>query len=131
MTPHEGEGSKSQTAIPSQLASTEEMEKFYEVLNHCETKAVVLSLIDPYSEQFVAKSRDVPVLSDLYDLNNLDLQYPELLQKCKEVKINMSDEGIKIVKQDTRDQDKGPGFFLGIEQEELERLCVVLCIIAM
>ena len=100
---------KTQTVIPSQLASTEEIDKFYEELNLCETKAVVLSLLDPYAEQFVAKSRNVPVLSDLYDVSNLDLDYPELLQKCREVEISMSDEEIKIV--DTRDQAKGPGFF--------------------
>ena len=50
-------------------------------INLCETKPVALSLIDPYTEQFVVKSRNVPVLSDLYDRNNLELDYPELLQK--------------------------------------------------
>ena len=102
---------QAQTGIPSQLASTEEMNKFLAALNLCETKPVVLSLIDPYAEQFVVKSRNVPVLSDLYDLNNLELDYPELLQKCVGVKIMLSDEGIKIVEQDTREQAKGPGFF--------------------
>ena len=53
----------------------------------------------------------MPVLSDLYDLNNLELDYPELLQKCVGVKIMLSDEDIKIVEQDTREQAKGPGFF--------------------
>ena len=96
---------------PSQLPSTEEMNKFYEELNHCEAKAVVLSLIDPYAEQFVVKSGNVPVLSDLYDLKNLDLEYPELLRKCRDVKVVLSDSDIEIVKQDTRDKAKGPGFF--------------------
>ena len=111
VTCHGSQPNKAQTTIPSQLASTEEMDKFYKVLNQCKTKAVVLSLIDPYADQFVAKSRNVPVLSDLYEPSNLDLEYPELLQKCRDVKINMSDEDIKIVEQDTRDQAKGPGFF--------------------
>ncbi|XP_068673794.1 uncharacterized protein [Montipora foliosa] len=100
-----------QTAIPSQLASTEEMNKFLAALNLCEIKPVVLSVMDPYAEQFVVKSRNVPVLSDLYDLNNLELDYPELLQKCVGVKIMLSDEDIKVVEQDTREQAKGPGFF--------------------
>ena len=103
--------SKATTAIPSHPASKSEMDIFYEALNQCETKASVLSLIDPYAEQFVAKSRNVRVLSDLFEPGNLDLEYPELLQKCKNVKINVSDEEIKIVEQDTRDQAKGPGFF--------------------
>ena len=103
--------SKATTAIPSHPASKSEMDIFYEVLNQCE-KAPVLSLIDPYAEQFLAKSRNVPVLSDLFERTNLDLEYPELLQKCKNVKINVSGEEIKIVVQDKRDQAKGPGFFM-------------------
>ena len=67
---------------------------------------MVLSLIiiDPYAEQFVVERRNVPVLSDLYDSTNLELDYPELLQKCGDVKIMLSDEDIKIVEQDTREQ---------------------------
>ena len=110
-----------QTAIPSQLASTEDMNKFLAALNLCEIKPVVLSVIDPYAVQFVVKSRNVPVLSDLYDLNNLELDYPELLQKCVGVKIMLSDDDIKIVEQDTREEAKGPGS-LDIEQEESEPL---------
>ena len=65
----ESQPSQAQITILSQLTSTEEMNKFYETLNLCETKAVVLSLFDPYAKQFVVKSPNVPVLSDLYDLN--------------------------------------------------------------
>ena len=87
------------------------MNKVLQTLNLCDTKAVVLSLMNPYAEQFVVKSQNVPVLSDLYDLNNLELSYPELLQKCADVKIMLSDKNIKIVEQDTREQAKGAGFF--------------------
>ena len=86
--------SKATTVIPSHPASKSEINIFYEALNQCETKASVLSLLDPYAEQFEAKSRNVPVLSDLFEPTNLDLEYPELIQKCKNVKINMSDEEI-------------------------------------
>lgn len=96
VTCHGTQPSKGQTAIP-QLASTEEMDQFYAALNRRETQAVVLSLIDPYDEQFVAKTQNVPVLSDLYEPSNLDLEYPQLLQKCRIVKIKMSDEEIKLL----------------------------------
>ena len=102
---------KATTSIPSLPVPKSEMDIFYQALNQCETKASVLSLIDPYAEQFVAKSRNVPVLSDLFKPTNLELKYPELLQKCKYVKINVSDEEIKIVEQDTQDQARGPAFF--------------------
>ena len=98
--------------------TTNEQGKHYRLLfsnrkkiNLGETKPVALSLIDPYTEQFVVKSRNVPVLSDLYDRNNLELDYPELLQKWVDVKIMLLEEVTKIVKQDTREQAKGPGFF--------------------
>ena len=83
---HEGQQSNvtTSTAIPSHSISEAEMDSFYEEPNKCETKASVLSLIDLYAEQFVAKSRNVPVISDLYDPSNLDLDYAELLEKCKE-----------------------------------------------
>ena len=58
------------------------------------------------------------VLSDLCDLNNLKLDYPELLQKCGDFKIMSSDEGNKIVEANKqRSQDS-----LDVEQEELEPL---------
>ena len=110
-TSRESQPSQAQIAIPSQLPSEEEMNKFLQTLNFCDTKAVVLSLINPYAEQFVVKSRNVPVVSDLYDMNNLELNYPELLRKRVDVKIMLSDEDIKIVEQDTRKQAKGAGFF--------------------
>ena len=55
---------KATTSIPSLPVPKSEMDIFYQALNQCETKASVLSLIDPYAEQFVAKSQNVPVLSD-------------------------------------------------------------------
>ena len=106
----ESQPSQAQSTIPWQLPSIEEMNKFLQTLNLCDTKTVVLSSINPYAEQFVVKSQNVPVLSDLYDLNNLQLSYPELLQKCEDVNIMLSDENIKIVEQDTREQAKSAGF---------------------
>ena len=111
MTNHQSQPSKATTAIPSHPASKAEMDIFFQALNQCETKASVLSLIAPYSETFVAKSQNMPVLSDLYEPTNLDLDYPELLQKCMDVEINVSEQEIKIVELDTRDQAKGPGSF--------------------
>ena len=101
MTCHDSSNPRKATSIPSHPTSQVEMDTFYEALNQCETKTLVLSLINPYSEQFVAKSQNVPMLPDLYEPSNLDLEYPELLQKCIELKINMSDEEIKIIEEDT------------------------------
>ena len=87
------------------------MSEFFRKLNRCEEKAALLSLIDPYADQFISKSRNIPVLTDLFDPNNLDLKYPELLRKCLEVEINISEKEIATVELDTGAQAKGSGFF--------------------
>ena len=50
-----------------------ELKDFYAKLNDCKTKPAALSLLHPYSESFVFKSRDSPRITDLYDNKYLDL----------------------------------------------------------
>lgn len=54
--------------------SAEDVSEFYKKLDRCETKASILSLIDPYADQFITKSRNIPVLTDLYESSNLELK---------------------------------------------------------
>ena len=58
-----------------------EMDTFYANLNKSSIKPVALSLIQPYSDQFVSQSRSIPTIPDLFD-ENLKLAYPDLLKKC-------------------------------------------------
>ena len=74
-------------------------------------KPVALSLTKDYADQFVAKSRSVPVVSDLLETVNLELQYPELLRKCANVQLDISIEDISNAELDTRSQAKVSGFF--------------------
>ena len=55
------------------------MSAFFGKLN---IKPVALSPTKDNADQFVEKSRRVPVVSDLFETLNLELQYPELLRKC-------------------------------------------------
>ena len=71
--------------------SKEEMDQVYAKLNQCKIKAVALSLIDPFAEQFIDQSRSVPVVSELFHTE--------------------SKEQIKLVEGTTRAQSKGTGFF--------------------
>ena len=50
-------------------------------------------------------------MSDLFETVNLELQYPELLRKCVNVQLDISNEDISKVELDTRSQAKGSGFF--------------------
>ncbi len=62
-------------------SSNAEMSALFKKLNRCNVKPVALSLTKEFADQFIAKSRGVPVVSDLLETVNLDLQYRDLLRK--------------------------------------------------
>ena len=105
------QGRKTRLNVDARPSSTTEMSAFFDKLNPCNVKPVALSLTKDYADQFVAKSRSVPVVSDLFETVNLELQYPELLRKCVNVQLDISNEDISKVELDTRSQAKGSGFF--------------------
>ena len=78
-------------------ASNEEMATFYEELNEGKIKPVAFSLVRPYSEQFVNKSRNAPAIPDLFDQKYMEHSYPELLKVCSEVELSLTPEEIKQI----------------------------------
>ena len=78
---------------------------------HAPLKCEIYAKWGYFCSVFISKSRNKPVLTDLYEPNQEDLDYPELLRKCSEIEINISDKEIEIVEQGTRTPAKGPGFF--------------------
>lgn len=90
--------------------TSDEMTNFFKWLNNCKVKAVSLSLVQPYADQFVSKSRAIPAITDLYDPKNLELDYAQIINKCKQVEIKLSDEQITQIEQDTKRQAKSSGF---------------------
>lgn len=89
--------------------SAAEIGTLFTKLGNCKTKAVALSVIPAYADQFVAESRAFPVVTDLFNTENLDMNFPELLKLCPSVNLDISDEQIKQVENDTRSQAKGSG----------------------
>ena len=81
--------------------SEEEMDSFYAELNNCKFKPIALSLVAPYAESFVLKSREIPTVQDLSDPKYQDLEYPELLQVCFEKEIELSEDEILQIEEDT------------------------------
>ena len=51
-----------------------------------------------------------PVYPNLFETGNVDLDYPELLRKCVEVTLDISDEDVNKVELNKRDQASGSGF---------------------
>ena len=91
--------------------SDREMGEVYAKLNNCRNKAVALSLIDPYADQFIDESRTLPTISELFQTKNLDLQYPELLKLCTNITLNISEDHINKVEINSRTQANGSGFY--------------------
>ena len=92
-----GSGRKVTVQVPTQT----EMDNFYANLNKSRIKPVALSLIEPYSSQFVSQSRSIPTIPDLFDDENLKLSYTDLLKKCFSVEICLSSEEILQIERDT------------------------------
>ena len=75
-SPQQGQAELKRPNVPS--PSQAEMASLCEKLNDCKIKPVALSLTDKYADQFIAKSRTLPVVSNLFETGNLDLDYDEL-----------------------------------------------------
>ena len=90
--------------------TVKEMQDLYKALNNCTAKPVALILVQPYSKAFVAKSRDIPTISDLFNESYLELEYHGLLKVCSSVEISITDQDVQTI-EDTRDQSKGNSFF--------------------
>lgn len=96
-----GEGRKTleercdQTFTSHAIPSDGEMQAVYAKLNACKIKAVALSLLDTYADQFIDESRTLPIIPDLFETGNLELEYPELIKMCVEVTLGVSEEHIK------------------------------------
>ena len=101
-----GSGRKVTVQVPTQT----EMDNFYANLNKSRIKPVALSLIEPYSSQFVSQSRSIPTIPDLFDDENLKLSYTDLLKKCFSVEICLSSEEILQIERDTK-PGKGVSIF--------------------
>ena len=105
--------------------SEEEMDSLYAELNGCKFKPVALSLVAPFAQSFVLKSRTIPTVPDLSDPHYQDLEYPELLQVCSEKQIKtkwykMKTKWYKLRK--TREASLRELIFSNTELEGLELL---------
>ena len=87
------------------------MDSFYAELNNCKFKPTALSLVTPFADSFVLKSREIPTVHDLSDPKYQDLEYLELLQVCFEKEIELSEEQRLQIEEDTRSQSQGANFF--------------------
>ena len=99
-------------STPVEKPSPDELNGCLASLSECILKSVALSLVEPYSDSFVLQSRNIPTITDLLQEKFLDLTYPELLEECNTVNVELPDKDIKVIEKETVDQTKGGAFFL-------------------
>ena len=89
-----------------------EMNAQLKKLNELNVKPVILSLFKPYSESFMSRSQHVLIMPDLYDPSHLKLSYPDRLKQCFEVSLDLNDNELDAIEEDTRQQSKGNFFYI-------------------
>ena len=72
-------------------------------LRKCKSKPVLFS-IDDHSDSFVFKSHEILKIPDFFQEAYMRLSYPELMQKCYETTISITEEEIKQIERDTVSQ---------------------------
>ena len=74
-------------------------------------KPVCLSLEEPYAASFISQTRDISSILDLFDAKYLELDYITILKECHHVRLDITDEQIKLIEKSTVEQSKGNAFF--------------------
>ena len=103
---------KKRKTIPE--PTEEEAASLFEALNNCGQKSVILSLVEPYSDQFVPKSlqdKFPPILTELHDERYHDADYEDLLYHCSSLDISFTQEEGKAAEECTRDQAASDTWF--------------------
>ena len=87
---------------------------FFDKLSKCGTKPAILSLVDPYSDNYVPKvvqpSFPKP-LPQMFDEKYLKYSYTELLAACEKSNITLTEQMVTAVEMETRAQSKSNLWF--------------------
>ena len=104
----------------------DDMEKKFSMLSGCGSKPVILSLIEPYTSDYVPKTvnSDMPVcFSTLYKPEYLSFYFHKLLKVCEECVITVSDCEAEVVEASTRLQSK---FIIIVQYEDGKDYCLTI-----
>jgi len=97
---------------PKSRTSYEEQLNFFKNISLSESKPVILSLIPPYNKKYIPKEVILPKpLTEMYDENSAKPEYNELLKECSAKEIILTEEDIKAIEENTREQAKTNAWF--------------------
>ena len=95
--------------------TSEQVNAFYERLNKCKNKPVLLRVLPGYCEQFSTLSGPTlpSSLLDLYSDDNRSMNYADLLTKCEEIfsSLSLTEEEAIAVNMATVNQSKSESWF--------------------
>lgn len=97
--------SKSPTPVREKTPSHDETMTFFSSLATCSSKPAILSLIAPYSSQYIPKTLDsgLPMcLSELYKPEYAELNFGELITLAKSYSVSITEEQALLVESKTR-----------------------------
>lgn len=104
-----GGSSRTSASLKVSKPTQEEANAFFKALHDCGSRSAILSVMPPFSDNFVPKpvTNVFPqVLTELRDENTFKLNFAELLEHCKGIrpKISVTQEQADAVETETRDQ---------------------------
>lgn len=97
--------------IPS--TSSEEQLQFFKNIAACSTRPVILSLVPKLNETYIPKENNTlpKQLTTLFNQDNINLPFDELLLKCKDLTFDLSESDCSNVESKTRKQSSSPVWF--------------------
>ena len=114
----EGTQTSSDTPGPISKSGTSptdtELEQFFSNLSLCDTKPAILSLVPPHSDRYVPKvslANFPQPMTSLRSSDSCQLNYPDLLNACEKISIEVTDDMAQAVEKETRAQSKTPLWF--------------------
>ena len=115
------DGSSVSSSIPQSKApkivpepTDAELKTFYSQMNATGTRPALLSVVPEYCHQFKTSHPDnilPPLLTDLYNPQYSTLSYPDLLKKCSDVQLTITQEEADNVEKATRAQASSKQWF--------------------
>ena len=84
--------------------SDQDLSNLFDALSKCSSKPAILSIVPPYSKNYVPKVLEdnyPKILTELYDLTAVDKNYLELTDICKSIELSVTEEQISTVEHAT------------------------------
>jgi hypothetical protein len=85
--------------------SSDEIKKFFTGIAQCGSKSIILSIVPPFNKDFLPKNTYLPdTITALFNEKYMELNYMELLEKCHDIQLSITEAGCKSIEKETQNQ---------------------------